>query len=605
MSTNVQTQDLGQATLVGLHRSHEASVVLVDPAGHPMFAASEERFSRIKMQGGWPRLTADYVAAHYDLGRVRAIHGGLSLRGRLGREARLAVYNATHRKLQDFHPKRLRKFADVALGRSSAAEGAVFPGLAREHVDHHTCHAASAYYPSGFDEAEVVTLDGVGDTYSCRFFHGSRGRLTPRSAFFHTEVPLGHAYEYVTALLGFHPHRHAGKITGLSAHGKRDDRLLRELESWLDEVWSARRGRPYFFMLHSTHGATDGDPAFAQAIRELRELRKTRFGDWPDKDIAFAIQHILERDVTRLIEREIPRIDGQPICLAGGVFANVKLNKLIKEMGFGSIFVQPAMGDCGLAFGGPLFSLAETSGLSPFRLEHVYLGPEYDEAAMLRAVRGTGLDARRYDAIEPVIAEKLAEGRVVARFHGRMEFGPRSLGNRSILYHCGDASVNDWLNKRLDRTEFMPFAPATLEEEVHESYLGIRGAEHTAEFMTITSDCSEKFRRECPAAVHVDGTARPQIVRRATNPSFHRVLEEYRALTGVGSVVNTSFNMHEEPIVCTPEDAVRSFVRGHLDYLALGPLLIESPRLEPVVGRPPRRAEGNGPTAAPSVRSGA
>jgi carbamoyltransferase len=605
MSMNEQKQDAGPAALVGLHRSHEASVVLVDPAGRPLFAASEERFSRVKMQGGWPRLAAEHVAAHYDLAGARAIYGGLSLRGRLEREARLAFYNATHGKLQDFHPKRLRKLVDVALGRSAAAETAVFPALPRKHLDHHTCHAASAYYPGGFDDAEVVTLDGVGDTYSCRFFHGSRGRLTPRAAFFHTEIPLGHAYEYVTALLGFHPHRHAGKITGLSAHGSRDDRLLHTLETWLDEVWSARRGRPYFFMLHSTHGATDGDPAFAQAIRELREIRQTRFGSWSDKDIAFAIQHLLEREVTRLIERVIPRIEGQPICLAGGVFANVKLNKLIKEMGFGSIFVQPAMSDSGLAFGGPLYELAETQGLKPWRLEHVYLGPGFDDQAMLRAVRGAGLEARRYDAIEPVIAEKLAEGRVVARFAGRMEFGPRALGNRSILYHCGDASVNDWLNKRLERTEFMPFAPATIEDEVHDSYVGIRGAEHTAEFMTITSDCSEKFRRECPAAVHVDGTARPQIVRRATNPSFHRVLEEYRALTGVGSVVNTSFNMHEEPIVCTPEDAVRSFVQGNLDYLALGPLLLENPRLGPVVGRPPRRVEGAAPKVGPDARSGA
>jgi carbamoyltransferase len=248
------------------------------------------------------------------------------------------------------------------------------------------------------------------------------------------------------------------------------------------------------------------------------------------------------------------------------------------------------MGDGGLAFGAPLWRIAEERGaLTPYRLESVYLGPEYDETEMLAAIRAEGLEARRFDPIEHAIAEKLADGRVVARFAGRMEFGPRSLGNRSILYHCADATVNDWLNKRLDRTEFMPFAPATLEDEAHASYTGLRGAEHTAEFMTITSDCSESFRRNCPAAVHVDGTARPQIVRKSTNPSFHRTLEEYRRLTGVGTVVNTSFNMHEEPIVCTPQDAVRSFMRGHLDYLAIGPFLVENPQLGPVVGRPPRR----------------
>jgi len=146
---------------------------------------------------------------------------------------------------------------------------------------------------------------------------------------------------------------------------------MRTLEKWLDEIWSARRGRPYFFMLHSQHGLTSNDPAFDQAIRELRETRQTVFGDWSNMDLAWAIQSLLEREVTRLIERVIPEIDGQPICLAGGVFANVKLNKLVKEMGFGKIFVQPAMGDGGLAFGGPLFALSERAPLAPFRLESV------------------------------------------------------------------------------------------------------------------------------------------------------------------------------------------------------------------------------------------
>ncbi len=575
--------------LVGYHRSHEASVVLVDDSGRPLFAASEERFSRVKMQGGWPHLTAEYVGKHFDVQGCELVHGGLPLSQRFGREAKLAAYNAVHRKLQDFHPKRLQKLADVTFGRTRNTEAGVFPGLPRTHVDHHTCHAASAYYPSGFDEAEVVTVDGVGDTFSSRFFHGKGGRLTPRAEFFHTEFPLGHHYEYVTAMLGHHPHRHAGKITGLSANGSRDDRLLKELESWLSEVWSSNRGRPYFFMLHSQHGSTANDPAFDQALTELRDLRKTRFGDWSDMDMAWAIQDILEREVTRLIERVIPRIDGQPICLAGGVFANVKLNKLIKEMGFGEIFVQPAMGDGGLAFGGPLFVLGERGEISPYKLESVYLGPEFTEDEMLAAIHAEGLEAVRHDPVEPRIAELLAAGRVVARFNGRMEFGPRSLGNRSILYHCADASVNDWLNERLDRTEFMPFAPATMEEEAQKGFHGLSGAEHAAEFMTITFDCTDSFKRDCPAAVHVDGTARPQIVRASTNPSFHRVLDEYRALTGVGTVVNTSFNMHEEPIVCEPSDAVRSFVRGHLDYLAIGPFIVENPQLGEVLGGPPAR----------------
>jgi carbamoyltransferase len=575
--------------VLGFHRSHEASVAVFGEDGRPLFAAAEERFSRVKMQGGWPRLAAGFVANRFDLSGAEAVHGGLPLQRRLSRELRIALWNLRNRRLQDIHPKRFRKLRDVAFGKTRSDEQQLFAGLERQFVDHHTCHGASAYYQSGFDQAEVMTVDGVGDAYSVRFFRGAKGRLEPRSAFFHTQCPFGHNYEYVTTMLGFHPHRHAGKVTGLAAHGTAEPRLVAAMDAWLGELWSAGRGRPYFFMLHSEHGSTAGDQAFDQAVRELRETRQTRFGDWSNADLAATIQHILERDVLALIEKEIPRRDGQPICVAGGVFANVKLNKLVKEMGFGQIFIQPAMGDCGLAVGGPLYVMGQRGQLQPYRLESVYLGPEFDEDAMQAAVRAAGLEAQRFDPVEPEIARLLADGRVVARFQGRMEFGPRALGNRSILYHATDATVNDWLNKRLDRTEFMPFAPATLVEEAKQSFLSLDGAEHTAEFMTIISDCSERFKKECGAAVHVDGTARPQLVRAETNPSFHRLLREYKQLTGVGTVVNTSFNMHEEPIVCTPEDAVRAFLLGHLDYLAMGPFIIENPRLEPVVGRPPSR----------------
>ena len=561
---------------------------MLDDTGRPLFAAAEERFNRVKMQGGWPRRAARFVLETQPLNGAAAVHGGLPLRKRFFRELRLAGWNAVHRKLQDIHPKRLRKLRDVSLGDTHAGEQSLFPGMARSYVDHHTCHAASAYYPSGFDSAEVVTVDGVGDGYSVRFFRAEKGKLRPGRAYFHTGAPFGHNYEFVTTMLGFHPHRHAGKVTGLAGHGRHDERLVRAMDAWLHEVWSASRGKPYFFMLHSQHGATKGDPYFEQAIQELREIRRTRFGDWSDADIACAIQDILEREVTRLIRENIPRIEGQPIALAGGVFANVKLNKLVKEMGFGAIFVQPAMGDCGLAFGAPLQRMAEQGGLSPYRLEHVYLGPGFSDDEILAAIAEAGLTSRRFDPVEPEIARLLADGRVVARFNGRMEFGPRALGNRSILYHATDHAVNDWLNKRLARTEFMPFAPATLIEEAEQHYLSLRGAEHPAQFMTITFDCSDRFQRECAAAVHVDGTARPQLVRSDTNPSFHRILQEYKKLTGIGTVINTSFNMHEEPIVCSPADAVRSFLQGHLDYLAIGPFVVENPQLGPVVGRPPR-----------------
>ena len=166
---------------------------------------------------------------------------------------------------------------------------------------------------------------------------------------------------------------------------------------------------------------------------------------------------------------------------------------------------------------------------------------------------------------------------VVARFNGRMEFGPRALGNRSILYHCSDASVNEWLNKRLDRTEFMPFAPATRIEDIHDSFQNMAGCEHAAEFMTITFDCTDYMREHCPAAVHVDGTARPQLIRREVNPGYYDIVAEYEKLSGIPCLINTSFNMHEEPIVCSPEDGIRAFLQGRIDGLAIGPYYVSNP----------------------------
>ncbi len=177
--------------------------------------------------------------------------------------------------------------------------------------------------------------------------------------------------------------------------------------------------------------------------------------------------------------------------------------------------------------------------------------------------------------MEKEIAKLLADNKVVGRFNGRMEYGPRALGNRSILYPATDPAVNDWLNKNLNRSEFMPFAPATLDENREECYRHIRGAEKTAQFMVITFDCTPWMREHSGAAVHVDGTARPQLVTSTSNPSFYKMLTEYRQITGLPTVINTSFNMHEAPIICTPEDAVVTFLQGHLDILAIGSFIVQ------------------------------
>jgi carbamoyltransferase len=441
------------------------------------------------------------------------------------------------------------------------------------HYDHHMCHAASAYYPSAFDRALVVTIDGMGDYYSCRILLGEGGRLTPLKHYYYEEMPIGINYELVTAMLGFNPLRHAGKITGLAAYGKENPDCSAVLEAFYGDVWERRKERHDGYSKLLASGIA--------GVHRLARIREERFGAFSREDIAYAVQKRTEDRVCDLVRKWHERYpDVTSIALGGGVFANVKVNQRVKELGFTGIFVQPAMSDAGLCLGAALLEAARANGgaLKPYRLRDVFLGVEYSEEEIAAAIARAGLAAAHVP--EEVIAQRIAErihaGKVVAHFHGRMEFGPRALGNRSILYSAADPDVNRWLNNQLNRTEFMPFAPAVMFEHAAEYFVGIEGAEHTAEFMTITFDCTEKAKREIPAAIHVDGTARPQLVHKDRNPRFYNILKAYRELSGVPVTINTSFNMHEEPIVASPEDAIRSYLQGKLDVLVMGNQIIES-----------------------------
>jgi carbamoyltransferase len=286
------------------------------------------------------------------------------------------------------------------------------------------------------------------------------------------------------------------------------------------------------------------------------------------------------------------------------LFSNVRINQKVHEMPeVERCFVHPGMSDCGMGVGAALAAYYDRDPrpwVNTRCLEDVYLGPAYSDREIEAALAGADVDFWQPNDLEGDIARLLAQGAVVAHFDGRMEYGPRALGNRSILYQPTDPSVNDWLNEALVRTEFMPFAPSTLAEEADRCFRGVAGAERTARFMTITFDCTEWMKQRCPGVVHVDGTARPQLVRREDNPRYYRIIEAYRQLTGLPSIINTSFNMHEEPIVCSPEDAIRAFKLGHLDYLAIGGFLARNPA--PIAAQA-RRARGA--TAEALVRAGA
>ncbi len=422
-------------------------------------------------------------------------------------------------------------------------------------VEHHLAHAASAYYTSGFDKAMILTLDAYGSGLAGSISIGSSEGIK-RVHNIAYPYSMGLYYSQVTEALGFRPVRHEGKIVGLAAFG--DGKVL------FDKVYSK------FDNSNSSYKYIS-----AWDMKFCRELAKHH----KREDIAAAYQAVLERVVTDMVSGYLKKFGIANVCLAGGVTANVKMNQRIFEInGVDNIFVFPNMGDGGTGAGAALSVYHQKNNnyyqLDP--IENVYYGPEFSDEEIKLELDKEGLNYAYKENIEEEIAELLSRNKVVARFNGGMEYGPRALGNRSILYPAIDPAVNDWLNKRLGRTEFMPFAPATLYEYREKCYKNIKGAEHTSKFMTITFDCTEYMKKTSPAAVHVDGTARPQLVAREINPSFYRIISEYHKRTGIPSIINTSYNMHEEPIVCTPYDAIRAFKLGHLEYLAMGKYLVQS-----------------------------
>ncbi len=557
--------------------------------GAVTWAVDEERLNRQKLSTGFPALSiaealtragaspgsidAVYVADRYNYYQSESERwrGWLSHSPGPAKSALYAISSVMAPLVGPIGGEHVFYGLKKALtaGRRRTVEGRLrdeFGITAPIHfVDHHHCHALAAYLTAGKPNATAVTLDGGGDTLCSRVYRFRDGQITPLSqtTSFHS---IGNYYAYVTHLSGFTAHKHEGKITGLAAHGEPiylD--LLRQLIRQDNGVWKNVSGGYYW-----------------SAVRRLeRELPK----DWKREDLAASIQKHLEQQAVAFVKHWVDRSGEPDVIAAGGVFANVRFNQFVEELpSVRSLFIHPGMGDEGLAYGAACVGAYDLDREQALRLARtpvrdVYLGGDCATDEIEAALDAADLLEAPRDDIELEVAKVLAAGHVVARCDGRMEYGPRALGNRSILYRPDDPSVNDWLNKRLKRTEFMPFAPATPVELAGELFHGAESVRHTAQFMTITRDCTEMAKELCSGVVHVDGTARPQYVCPEAAPGFHSIITHFHRLTGMPSVINTSFNIHEEPIVCTPKDAVRAFLVGHLDYLALGDYLIRNPSL--------------------------
>ncbi|MEM7370254.1 MAG: carbamoyltransferase C-terminal domain-containing protein [Bacteroidota bacterium] len=436
-----------------------------------------------------------------------------------------------------------------------------------ELYDHHACHAAGAYYCSPFDKALVVTLDGGGDGLDGGVYFGEGTSLTNLFEVPHFQSP-GTMYSAITSDIGFKRHRHEGKITGLAAYGNKDLKRL---------------GLEDLMRFHPTKLRFISKKVAAHHLNKDLSTKSNIFYPLLEKfgreDLAAATQNILEMVVIDYVKAGIKEAKKRghqfdKICLAGGVFANVKLNQFIYNIeGIDNVFVYPAMGDDGLSGGAALLSYyqqKEVQSKQPAQIKDIYKGLEFTNDEIKAALDHAKLTYTFHEEVEKEIALHMQAGKVVGRFNGKMEYGPRALGNRSIIGAPFDPSINNWLNKRLNRTEFMPFAPSINEEFAEEYFINYRTDNIAAQFMTITYDVNPAVSEKIPAVVHVDNTARPQVVKKDINPSYHKIIEEFYKLTGVPVVLNTSFNIHEQPIVCTPQDAIAGFLEGKLDVLAIG-----------------------------------
>jgi carbamoyltransferase len=552
--------------------AHDASAAVFDDY-RLLAAVQEERLTRHKGSGdgvpwlaidevlriaGWTRRDVDAIAstrAFYPAGYVRGpLYREIdhTLRRWRGKEPGLReLWRECQRQRTTDTPKVFATERFLAQNGFRADARYVF-------ANHHEAHALPALFFTDWQDALLFTADGIGDNVSysirtlkdgalaCHF--GDDNFLLKKLA----ANSIGQAYSFATALCGFTKLRHEGKLTGLAAYG--EPTLAPEM---------ARQFRLGTDGLVATQFPGEVEIGDAMARICAGASRET---------IAASIQKVTEDLMLGVVRHWLERHKVRHLGLGGGLFANVRLNRLLAEScPLDEVFAFPAMGDDGLCVGAALSFLLARDGLAAwlakrYRLDTVYLGRDFDSDidAALEATPGLRRDP---GAPLKTAIERLAAGEVGAAFLGRMEFGPRALGARSILASPADHAINDNLNKRLERSEFMPFAPYVLDEDAAKVFDITPVNRYAARFMTITCGVRPEWRDRIPAVVHVDGTARPQIVRDAENPLYAAILRGFRDKTGLPVLVNTSFNVHEEPIVNRPAECARALVDGRIDFV--------------------------------------
>jgi carbamoyltransferase len=568
--------------VLGLLNMRDAAAAIVED-GRVLAAAEEERFVRIKHVTALP-LNA-IRSCLKDVGASLADVDAIAVPWKywqVGRRASLAI-GAMLRSPTLFRIKgrrsleRQHEWTELAsLSRNLAAEFGPF--RARPvFMDHHLSHAASTFHLSPFERAAILVVDGASESHTAMLAVGEGQDITVLQ-----RIPLPHSlgqfYGAMTAYLGFRPDHDEYIVMGLAAYG--EPRFAR----WLQEQVLRLLPEGSF---HLNTSWLDFHLARA-GVFDRRLLAQLGVNRRPGEDItqrhrdvAASVQRVLEDTLLHMGRHLHARTGLDRLCLAGGVAYNCVANsRLRRELDFREVYVQPAAGDPGAALGAAMW-LSSRRGWIKERsvMRHAYLGPQFDEGACQAALQRAGLSAEMLpeDMLTDRIATELTRGRLVFWFQGRMEWGPRALGNRSLLADPRREDMRELINAKVKMREpFRPFAPAVLQERAADYF----EMPSSSPFMLFTSAVRPTAKGVIPAVVHVDGTARVQTVD-DSNPRFRRLLNAFGEKTGVPVLLNTSFNVNE-PIVCTPDDAVQCFLRTDVDWLVMGQLLVARP------GRTPR-----------------
>jgi carbamoyltransferase len=553
---------------IGINYSqmHDSSACIVRD-GELLFAAAEERISRIKHDAGFPRLA---IQACLDFAKVTAaqideVCFGWQTAGPVYRHD-LKLYATGQWPLSYINfLNSSRHFLSMWHQESGASPYRRLFGANKTRfrfVDHHLAHAISAYAYSGFDDAAVVVMDGRGAWEATSIWHGRSGRLD-HVLTLNWPDSLGLFYAQFTGFLGFVPNSDEWKVMGLAPYGQKGIDLSRFINP---------NDTPYRVNTKTLVGDGLQFSHFTSQLGAPRDPESDITSH--HKNVAFAVQDACEEAMMSVVKLALRKTAATNLCLAGGVALNSKGNgKIVASGAIERIFVQPAASDDGVALGAALAPYLDDNGRLPNKaMRHAYWGPSFDDDAIEKALLTYKIRHTKLSDPAKVAAQLLSQGRILGWFQGRMEFGPRALGSRSIIADPRDPGMNTKVNNAVKFREWWrPFAPS-LKKEVAPDYLE---SAYDSPFMILTALVRPEKRSVIPSVTHVDGSARPQTVEREVNPLYYRLIDEFDAVTGVPVIMNTSFNLRGEAIVHTPTDALRTFFSSGMDALVIGSFLVE------------------------------